>query len=105
MSEINTVNLLNQIRQMASQAEGPKIEAGASSHAPFGSFLQQALNQVNDLTQTADGLKTQFEKGDQSVGLSDVMVAGQKDRLGTFATLSVRNKLVQSYQEIMNMPI
>lgn len=105
MSEINTVNLLHQIREMTSQAEGSKMEMGAASHVPFNSFLQQALDQVNDLTQTADGLKTRFEKGDQSVGLSDVMVAGQKDKLGTYATLSVRNKLVQSYQEIMNMPI
>ena len=104
MSEINTVNLINQMRTMATQAEGSKIEAG-SSQAPFNLVLQQALDQVNDLTQSADSLKTRFEMGDPGVSLGEVMIASQKSNLGFEATLRVRNKLVQAYQDIMNMPV
>lgn len=104
MSDINTVNLISQLRAMASQAEGSKIEA-SGGQAPFSLVFQQALNQVNDLTQTSDSLKARFELGDSSVSLGEVMIAGQKANLGFEATLRVRNKLVQAYQDIMNMPV
>ncbi|MGL6029993.1 MAG: flagellar hook-basal body complex protein FliE [Legionella sp.] len=105
MTDINTVNLLNQIRTMSAQAEGAGMEIGANSSSSFNTVFQQALNQVNDLTQNADGLKTRFELGDPNVSLADVMVAGQKSNLGFEATLRVRNKIVQAYQDVMNMPV
>lgn len=106
MTDINTVNLLNQIREMSSLVEGAKTEVATSTHeTSFNNFLQQALGNVNELTQTADGLKAKFEMGDPSVSLSDVMVASQKERLGSSAVMVVRNKLVQAYQEVMNMPV
>ncbi|BCA95809.1 flagellar hook-basal body complex protein FliE [Legionella antarctica] len=104
MGEINTVNLINQMRTMAAQAEGSKVEAG-SNQAPFSLVFQQALNQVNDLTQTSDSLKTRFEMGDPGISLGEVMIAGQKSNLGFEATLRVRNKVVQAYQDIMNLPL
>lgn len=104
MSDINTVNLINQMRSLAAQAEGTRVDSG-SSHISFSSVLQQALNQVNELSQTADGLKTRFEMGDPNVSLGEVMIASQKSNLGFEASLRVRNKLVQAYQDIMNMPV
>lgn len=104
MSEINTVSLINQMRTMSAQAEGSMIGPG-ESQASFNHVFQQALNQVNDLTQTADSLKTRFELGEPGVSLGEVMIASQKSNLGFEATLRVRNKLVQAYQEIMNMPV
>ncbi|MCW8410400.1 flagellar hook-basal body complex protein FliE [Legionella sp. PATHC035] len=103
MSDINTVNLLNQIKTMSAKAEGGIIET--ESNPPFGTVFQHALNQVNDLNQTADALKTRFEMGDPNVSLGDVMIATQKSNLGLEATVRVRNKVVQAYQDIMNMPV
>lgn len=104
MSEINTANLINQIRTMASQIEG--TSAGSETNqAAFSTVFQKALGQVNDLTQSADLLKTRFEMGDPNVSLGEVMIAGQKSNLGFEATLRVRNKLLQAYQDIMNMPV
>ncbi|HAT6978964.1 TPA: flagellar hook-basal body complex protein FliE [Legionella pneumophila] len=104
MSDINTVNLINQMKTLAAQAEGIKPDSGLNQ-ASFSSVFQQALNQVNELSQTADGLKTRFEMGDPNVSLGEVMIASQKSNLGFEATLRVRNKLVQAYQDIMNMPV
>lgn len=105
MADFNTVNLINQMRTMASEAEGIKVDSVSSGQGAFGSFLQQALGQVNNLSQTADGLKTRFELGDPNVSLGEVMIASQKSSLGFEATLRVRNKVVQAYQDIMNMPV
>ncbi|HHL3491798.1 TPA: flagellar hook-basal body complex protein FliE [Legionella pneumophila] len=104
MSDINTVNLINQMKTLAAQAEGIKLDSGLNQ-ASFSSVFQQALNQVNELSQTADGLKTRFEMGDPNVSLGEVMIASQKSNLGFEATLRVRNKLIQAYQDIMNMPV
>ena len=43
--------------------------------------------------------------GDPNVSLVDTMVAAQKAGLAFDATLQVRNKLVEAYKDIMNMPI
>ncbi|HAU1190472.1 TPA: flagellar hook-basal body complex protein FliE [Legionella pneumophila] len=104
MSDINTVNLINQMKTLSTQAEGIKLDSGLNQ-ASFSSVFQQALNQVNELSQTADGLKTRFEMGDPNISLGEVMIASQKSNLGFEATLRVRNKLVQAYQDIMNMPV
>lgn len=105
MTDINTVNLLNQIREMTAQAEGTKVDATSGNQPQFNAVLEKALNQVNDLTQTADGLKSRFELGDPNVSLGEVMIATQKSNLGFEATLKVRNKMVQAYQDIMGMPV
>jgi flagellar hook-basal body complex protein FliE len=43
--------------------------------------------------------------GDDSVSLSDVMIAGQKANIAFQATIQVRNKLVSAYQDMMNMQV
>jgi len=105
MADINTVNLLNQIRSMTEEASGSKIAASTQNHDSFNNVLMKALNQVNDFTKTSDGLKTRFELGDSTVSVGEVKIAEQKANLGFEAALRVRNKVVQAYQEIMNMPV
>lgn len=104
MTDINTVNLINQLRTMAAQAEGARVDVN-SNQMPFNMVLQNAIGQVNNLSQEADSLKSRFEMGDQNVSLAEVMVASQKSNLGFEATVRIRNKFVQAYQDIMNMPV
>ena len=103
MSDMNTIQLINQMRDLAERAGGPS--GPSSNDGAFQSLFASALGQVNDLTQQADAMKVQYEMGDPDVSLADVMVAGQKATLGFEATVRVRNKVVQAYQDIMNMPV
>lgn len=89
---------------MTAQAEGKTTEIGGNQE-PFSAVMQQALGQVNNLNQTSDSLKERFELNDPDVSLADVMIAGQKSNLGFEATLRVRNKVLQAYQDIMSMPV
>jgi flagellar hook-basal body complex protein FliE len=43
--------------------------------------------------------------GTSKVDLSDVMIASQKASVSFQAMTQVRNKLVQAYQDIMQMPV
>jgi flagellar hook-basal body complex protein FliE len=43
--------------------------------------------------------------GDPSADLAKVMVASQQSQIAFRATVEVRNRLVQAYQDVMNMPL
>ena len=109
--------VLSQIRSMQSQIHGvgaPQNEAAKigsatnATQAPEGSFanvLKKGLDQVNSVQQKADGLATQFEQGVPGIELPQVMLELQKASVSFRALTEVRNKFVNAYQEIMNMPI
>lgn len=81
-------------------------EAPAAAGMPsFGDLLGQAINKVNQTQSTANQLATAFEMGQGGVDLTDVMIASQKASVSFQAMTQVRNKLVQAYQDIMQMSI
>lgn len=104
MSAISPQQLLSQIRAMQTELHGPQPARG-TQESGFGDLLKNAINQVNDTQQTAGGLKKAFETGATDASLAEVMIASQKADLSFRAMTEVRNKLVNAYQEIMNMPV
>jgi flagellar hook-basal body complex protein FliE len=60
---------------------------------------------VNDIQAKAGTLAVQFERGVPGVELSQVMLESQKANVAFRATTEIRNRLVNAYQDIMNMPI
>lgn len=84
----------------------PSISSNSnSSKVNFSDALKASLDQVNQMQVNAETLGKNFAMGDDSVSLSDVMIAGQKASISFQATVQVRNKLVSAYQDIMNMQI
>ena len=68
-------------------------------------MLGQAVGQVNETQQASNQLANAFEIGQSGVDLTDVMIASQKASVSFQAMTQVRNKLVQAYQDIMQMPV
>jgi len=88
------------------QATPPVIQTEQpAAKVDFSQALKGALDAVSDSQKTAEGLSKRFQMGDDTVNLSDVMIAQQKASINFQATLQVRNKLVQSYHDIMNMQV
>ena len=77
----------------------------AAPEASFQSAMTQALRQVSDAQNEASSLQQEFQMGNSSVSLEETMVSAEKARLGFTAAVSVRNRLVQAYSEIMNMQV
>jgi len=106
MNTISPEQLLAQMRtlraEMPAVATPPDVNAAAGG---FGASLAQALDGVNEAQNVSKTLKAEYaaESGDAS--LTDVMIAAQKADLSFRAMTEVRNKLVNAYQEIMNMPV
>ncbi|MDN3610670.1 flagellar hook-basal body complex protein FliE [Vibrio ostreicida] len=78
---------------------------GQKVGADFGALLNNAINNVNGLSKTSSNLQMRFDRGDEDVSLSDVMIARNKSSVAFEATIQVRNKLVEAYKELMNMPV
>ena len=88
-------------------AAGPDAvgTTGAAAKPDFATLLKTQLDQVSGAQAKADQLGQKFSMGDDSVSLSDVMIAGQKANIGFQATIQVRNKLVSAYHDIMAMQV
>ena len=104
MSDMNINQVLAQMRAMSLQASRPVQETGENS-TDFSALLQQSLAAVNDSQQSAGKMAEAFEAGAANISLSDVMVATQKASVSFQATLQIRNKLVEAYKDVMNMPM
>lgn len=77
-----------------------------STQAPsFGDALTQAIGKVNDLQNQSGELKLAYELRDPKVDITQVMVASEKAGIAFTAMTQVRNKFVDAYRDIMNMPI
>ena len=69
----------------------------------FSDALKTALESVNDSQVKAADMGKKFAMGDDSVSLSDMMIAMQKSSINFQAAIQVRNKLLSSYHEILNI--
>lgn len=98
--------MVNELRAVASQAAvSPSSAANAPSGDNFAKLLQSAVDEVNSAQQDAKLLSQQFEQGDPTANLQDVVVSLQKASLSFQTMVQVRNKMVSAYQEIMNMQV
>lgn len=104
MNSVQVNQVLAQMRVMASKAQGME-ETQQANNSSFSDLLKRSLDSVNELQQTSTDFKTAFETGDPRVDLSDVMIAAQKSSIAFQATVEVRNKLVEAYKDVMNMPV
>ncbi len=106
MKEIQLSRMLDQMRAMAAEARAvPGKPTEPAQGADFASLLQKSINAVTDTQQQASALAKAFERGDSQVNLNEVMIALQKASISFQAMTQVRNKLIEAYQDIKNMPI
>jgi flagellar hook-basal body complex protein FliE len=77
----------------------------SSSKVSFSDALKAQLENVSNAQNQADDMGKKFAAGDDSVNLSDTMIAMQKASITFQATVQVRNKLVSAYHDIMNMQV
>lgn len=78
---------------------------GTTKVPSFGDLMTQAVNKVNDVQKTSSAMADAYERGVAGVDITDVMIASQKASVSFQAAVQVRNKLIDAYRDVMNMPI
>lgn len=116
---VDVNRLLLEMRTLKSQTQAfggaPSLSdkdkvAGTQSINPsngpkFGDLMSQAVNKVNEVQQASSSMSKAYLEGDSNVDITDVMIASQKAGVAFDSMVQVRNKLVEAYRDVMNMPI
>ena len=86
---------------------GPNaIQNAQKTNGPqFGDLLSQAVDGVNEIQHAAGNTARAYINGDPNVDIAQVMIANQKSGIAFDSVLQVRNRVVEAYREVMNMPI
>jgi flagellar hook-basal body complex protein FliE len=86
---------------------GGAVPAATSGSAPasFSTAMTQALRAVSDSQLEANALQRELQLDNPTVSLEQTMIAMNKSQIGFTAAITVRNRLVQAYSDIMNMQV
>lgn len=103
MSDMQINQVLDAMRALSARASAGTQETEAANAGGFAKLLESSLGEVSSAQRAASELAQRFEQGAPDVSLADVMVAKEKAGLQFEAVVQVRNRVIQAYQEIMNM--
>ena len=97
--------------QLLQQLHAPQTQdtaaAAAQGNAPGGGFanaLQSALDGVSATQRKAEAMSEAYQRGEVT-DVAKVMLARQEAGVAFEATLQVRNRLLNAYQDIMRMGV
>ncbi|MEN8005387.1 MAG: flagellar hook-basal body complex protein FliE [Candidatus Krumholzibacteriota bacterium] len=87
----------------------PRAVYGSAGTTPaprtsFAEQLKNAVAAVNDLQIQREDMVEQMATGEVTE-VQDVMIAAKESQLAFELLLEIRNKLLESYQEIMHMQV
>ena len=112
--DIKAQSLFQDMQNMASESRlgVGEINMGGQASAPinpsgqnFAAMLGNAIETVNSMQLDSKDQAMRFEMGDKSLSLADVMISKEKAGIAFEATVQVRNKVLDAYKQIMNMPV
>lgn len=78
--------------------------SGATKGAGFTNFLEAAVGEVDGKLKAADAEKSQVLTG-ETTNLHQAVIAMQEASVAFSLMIEVRNKLVESYQELMRVQV
>jgi len=115
MSSIDINSVLSQIRSLnqtvSTRPAGlmPPLQSGldpaSKTEGGFGALIRQGIDSVASAQSQSGALQKAFELGDPNTDLASVMVASARSQVSFRALVEVRNRVVNAYQEVMNMPM
>ncbi|HEX3011047.1 MAG TPA: flagellar hook-basal body complex protein FliE [Syntrophomonadaceae bacterium] len=97
---INSIPSIAPLLPINQTSETDNTSAGQSTS--FSDYLKNALNEVSDLQQQASLSGEKLAMGDENY-LHNTVIAYEKANLALQLTIEIRNRLVESFQEIMRM--
>lgn len=94
---------LQELADKASVKRSARPEPGQGED--FAQTLMDVLKEVNSSQQNAVQVGNDFMTGRQSVDIHDLKIAMERANIAMNLTLSVRNKVLEAYQEISRMQV
>lgn len=108
--ELKPFDFAQAVARAGLRPDGMPLDKAAPAASPvekasFSSAMTQALKAVSDAQLEASSLQQELQLDNPTVSLEQTMIAMNKSQIGFTAALTVRNRLVQAYTDIMNMQV
>jgi flagellar hook-basal body complex protein FliE len=71
----------------------------------FGDALSDAFKSANTLDKQSDDMATKFANGDPNIGIHEVMIASEKSTIALRYAVTLKNKALEAYKDLMNTPL
>ena len=101
ISGIGSVNSLAPSRSLFETLETGKTD---NTKIPFSDYLNEALDNTNQLLLDSDKIATDFAAG-KTDNIHQVVIAAEKADIALQFTMQIRTKIMDAYNEIMRMQI
>ncbi|AHD05963.1 flagellar hook-basal body complex protein FliE [Paenibacillus larvae] len=92
------------VKQVQDVQDKTNPAGAAQATEKFGSFLLDAIDDLNKQQLSVDDMNQKFVKG-EITDIHQLMVASEKASLGLELAVQVRNKAIEAYQDIMRIQI
>ena len=93
------------VAKVGGVASPAEAKGGSGGGFDFAAMLDSALKAVSQSQAQTTELQRQFELDNPNVSLEQTMLAMNTSAMNFSAAVQVRNKLVQAYDQIMNMQV
>ncbi|HEY7992382.1 MAG TPA: flagellar hook-basal body complex protein FliE [Stellaceae bacterium] len=100
--------VLSELSSLGSEANEPTITTAIGGDKPKVSFtdtLKTAIDRVNDQIAVASGQAASYASGNHSIPLSSVMISLEKANLAFQTAVTVRDRVTDAYNSVMNMQV
>jgi flagellar hook-basal body complex protein FliE len=85
---------------------GPAAGAEAPSGGPdFADALAGALGGAATAEKASEAASTRFAAGDPSAGIHETLIAAEKATIALRYAVTLKNKVIEAYRELMNTPV
>ncbi len=98
------IQSVNPAKLAMTPVRGSMAKQGPAAEKNFGAYLADSLNQVNDLQKKAEQASIDLATG-KIEDISQVVIAAEKAAVALQLTIQIRNKMLESYQEMMRMQV
>ena len=96
-------NAYASLARVADPSAGLARAAGETGGPSFGSLLKDAIGSVVESGRKSDAQSAAIAAGKSNI--VDVVTAVSETEVAVSALVSVRDRMIQAYEEIMRMPI
>jgi flagellar hook-basal body complex protein FliE len=102
-SPLAAANAYASLARVADPSSGLARAAGETGGPSFGSLLKDAVGSVVEAGRKSDAQSAAMVAGKSNI--VDVVTAVSESEVAVSALVSVRDRMIQAYEEIMRMPI
>ena len=107
--DLATRAIQNSELRRAEPLDTPKVGgasgAGSAAGTDFGGQLLEAMAQARSHEKGAEEAATKFAAGDPNVGIHEVVIAAEKAQVAVRYAVTLKNRMIEAYKELMNTSI